>query len=143
MKPRSAMPSRCVMKSRNAMPCGNPGSRGVVRTRATAALATMATAAALLLRFPPDRYPIYPRCPIYTYLHLQCPGCGTTRALAALLHGHLLKALHFNPLTTLLLPIAALYAAHHYWQQRNRETQGWPHLPNYATYTLLTITAIF
>ena len=143
MKPRSVMKPSGLMKSRSAMQSGNPGSRAVVRTHAAAALAIIAAVAAMLFRFPPDRYPIYPRCPIYTYLHLQCPGCGTTRALAALLRGHLLEALHLNPLSTLLLPIAVSYAAHHVWQQRSRETPGWPHLPNYATYTLLTITAIF
>jgi hypothetical protein len=67
-------------------------------------------ATVLLLRFPPDRYSFYPRCPIHTYLHLLCPGCGTTRALAALLHGRLREAFHLNALLIVaVLPAAAVY----------------------------------
>ncbi len=77
-------------------------------------LAALAFLAVVLVRFPPDRYAIYPVCPIYHYLHLQCPGCGTTRALAALLHGHIAEAFHLNPFTTLLLPLALPYMAHHH-----------------------------
>ncbi len=100
--------------------------------------------AALLLRFPPDRYNFYPRCPIYLYLHLQCPGCGATRALAALLRGHIAEALHLNPLTTLLLPFALLYSTHHLWKQRHDiQTLTWPNPPRYAVYVLLVVAAVF
>jgi hypothetical protein len=99
---------------------------------------------ALLLRFPPDRYTFYPRCPIYLYLHLQCPGCGATRALAALIHGHFTEALHLNPLTTFLLPLAFLYATHHLWKQhRNMQVITWPNPPRYAVYALLVIATVF
>ncbi|GAC1355260.1 MAG: hypothetical protein NVSMB3_00230 [Acidobacteriaceae bacterium] len=76
--------------------------------RLTLALASLTLLAAILLRFPPSATTFYPQCPIYTLLHLQCPGCGTTRALAALLRGHLLEGLRLNPLTTCTLPVAAL-----------------------------------
>jgi len=100
--------------------------------------------AALLLRFPPDRYNFYPRCPIYLYLHLQCPGCGATRALAALLRGHIAEALHLNPLTTLLLPLVLLYSTHHLWKQRqNIQALTWPNPPRYAVYALLVVAAVF
>jgi hypothetical protein len=103
------------------------------------AAAGLLAALLLLRRFPPDRYPFYPRCPIYAYLHLQCPGCGATRALAALLRGHIAAALHFNPLTTLLLPVALLYTAHHSW----REPPASPRPSPCAIYILLAIAAIF
>ena len=97
----------------------------------------------VLLCFPPDRYAFYPRCPVYTYLHLQCPGCGTTRALAALLHGHLIDALRFNPLTILIAPVALLYIADHLRRQCKAETTAWPYPPAYAIYGLLAITTLF
>jgi hypothetical protein len=107
-------------------------------------LAALAFLAVVLLRFPPDRYAIYPVCPIYYYLHLQCPGCGTTRALAALLHGHIAEAFHLNPFTTLLLPLVVAYMAHHIWKQRNNiQTISWPNPPRHAVYALLGTAAIF
>jgi hypothetical protein len=93
--------------------------------------------AAVLLRFSPTQYGLYPKCPIHQYFGILCPGCGTTRALAALLHGHLIEALHFNPLTTLLLPVGLA------WIVYSRRRQGPLQLPPVALYTLLGITAIF
>jgi hypothetical protein len=96
----------------------------------------------ILFRFPPDRYAFYPHCPIYTYLHLQCPGCGSTRALAALLHGHLREALQDNAFTTFLMPMALLLLA---WQYLKRErNQAFQlHLPQPAIGTLAVLTAVF
>jgi hypothetical protein len=72
-------------------------------------LPVLAAAAAILLLFPPTRYSFYPQCPIYQFLGILCPGCGTTRALAALLHGHILDALRLNPLTTIMVPLAIFW----------------------------------
>lgn len=50
----------------------------------------------------------YPRCPIFHLLHVQCPGCGATRAVHALLHGDLRRALDHNALfVALVLPVSA------------------------------------
>ncbi len=123
-------------------------TRSRVGLIATAAgpLALVGAAIALLHRFPPDHYHFYPRCPVFTYLHLQCPGCGTTRALAALLQGHLHQALQQNALTTLLLPFALVYGALVYYRSL-RASAGhpmrWPQLPTPALYALLVITAVF
>ena len=121
-------------------------SRVSLIARAATPLALLGAAIALLRRFPPDQYRFYPRCPVFTYLHLQCPGCGTTRALAALLHGHLHQALQQNALTTLLLPFALFYAALVYYRSLRASASHrmrWPQLPTPALYTLLAITAVF
>ncbi len=65
----------------------------------------------VLMRFPPTIYGFYPRCPVYLLLHLRCPGCGTTRAFAALLHGEVAEALRWNALTVVSLPLIAVCAA--------------------------------
>ncbi len=67
-------------------------------------------ALAILYRLSPLQYRFYPTCPIHDLLHIQCPGCGTTRAIAALLHGHLSEALRLNALTVAALPLIALHA---------------------------------
>lgn len=43
-----------------------------------------------------------PTCAMRTLLGVPCPGCGTTRALAALMEGHLAEALALHPLAPLL-----------------------------------------
>lgn len=37
-----------------------------------------------------------PPCPVYTHLHMYCPGCGNTRSVKALLHGDLITAARYN-----------------------------------------------
>src|SRR4051812_8286775 len=67
---------------------------------------TVFTLAALLyLRlFNPATSGLYPPCPFRYLTGLNCPGCGTLRALHQLLHGHPLAALGLNPLLIFGLP---------------------------------------
>ncbi|HEY6414294.1 MAG TPA: DUF2752 domain-containing protein [Edaphobacter sp.] len=119
-----------------------PHSRAVNITRAAIPLIVIVIAASLLL-FPPTRYTFYPQCPIYRSFHLLCPGCGTTRALAALLRGHLREAFHLNAFTTLMFPIAIAYAARSYSCLLRRKTIRWPQPPAATIYTMLAIAVIF
>jgi hypothetical protein len=64
---------------------------------------------AVVYRFSPAEYSFYPRCPVYLTTHWLCPGCGSTRALHALLHLDLRTALHYNALFTLLAPFFCLW----------------------------------
>ena len=102
-----------------------------------------AAAGAILLRFPPTLYSFYPQCPIYEHLHLQCPGCGSTRALAALLHGHLHDALRFNALFVVILPVPALYAALLCRRAWMDPIFRWPAVPPLVTHCALATAALF
>ena len=117
--------------------------RTVTISRAAAPLVLAGSAFALLLLLPPTRYSFYPQCPIYSSLHLLCPGCGTTRALAALLRGHLREALRLNALTTMMLPIAVAYAAKIYSHLLQRKPVRPPQPRPAAIYAMLCITVIF
>lgn len=75
-------------------------------------LAISGVSAFTLFYFPPSLYHFYPVCPIWSLFHVQCPGCGTTRALAALLHGHVEQAMRFNHLTICALPLIAIRAGY-------------------------------
>jgi Protein of unknown function (DUF2752) len=115
----------------------NPAAqrRRHAQTGLAAAFFFALAAAVLLLRFPPDQYGFYPRCPIHTYLHLQCPGCGTTRALAALLHGHLAEAFHLNALlVVVVLPAAAGYTIAAIARLVRGGEFHWPRLPGPQTH---------
>lgn len=111
--------------------------------RAAGPLVIIALAAVILLRFPPAQYSFYPECPIYRYLHIECPGCGTSRALAALLHGHILEAFRLNALTMSLMPPAAIYAVLCYCRFLQRKTLRLPNLSSAAVYAMLAVAAAF
>ena len=117
--------------------------RIVYLARAIVPTALALLAAALLLVFPPTRYGFYPRCPINQYFHVLCPGCGSTRALVALLHGSFAEAFRINALTTLLGPIALVYAGICYWRVLSGKRAGWPQPPATAVYSTLAVAAIF
>ena len=50
-------------------------------------------------------------CFTYTYTGYYCPGCGDTRALHALTHGHILQAIDYN----LLFPFVVIVLAWYYF----------------------------
>ncbi|HEX2736782.1 MAG TPA: DUF2752 domain-containing protein [Acidimicrobiia bacterium] len=62
------------------------------------------------------RHGVYPLCPFHAVTGLWCPGCGSTRALHAILHGHLTTALHDNAVFVLAVP--ALLALYFRWLAR-------------------------
>jgi len=99
--------------------------------------------AVILYKFPPEQYDFYPQCPVFRYLHVYCPGCGATRALAALLHGRIAEAFHYNALVVLLVPVLLAYFAAAYWKARGDEVFTWPRVPALALTALLVVSAAF
>lgn len=65
-----------------------------------------AAGAWVLYTFPPAAYAFYPRCPFRMLTGLECPGCGTTRALHHLLHGRIDEAFRLNPMLFVLVAVA-------------------------------------
>jgi len=63
---------------------------------AIAAIAAVALLA--VFRCDPQHSAWLPKCLFHEATGLFCPGCGNTRALHALLHGHILMSLRYNPL---------------------------------------------
>lgn len=110
-----------------------------VRLVACASLA----GASVLYTFPPERYGFYPQCPVFRYLRVYCPGCGATRALAALLHGRIAEALHYNALVVMLVPILLSYFAGAFWKARGDEVFTWPRVPAKALTALLVVSVAF
>ena len=54
--------------------------------------------------FDPEQFALFPKCPFHTLTGWDCPGCGSQRAIHALLHGQFRQAFFHNPLLTLSLP---------------------------------------
>lgn len=78
---------------------------GRIRRNATILTATGIAAGGvalvLLALYYPSAQRFFPPCPMYRFLHLHCPGCGSTRAVYCLLHGDPVGFFRNNPM---LLP---------------------------------------
>jgi hypothetical protein len=106
---------------------------------ATAGLA----GAAVLYRFSPQEHSFYPRCPFFALTRHYCPGCGATRAVAELLHGHVAAALHFNAAVTLLLPALLWFFARMYWTAMQGNRIEWPQIPERSWKASLAFVLLF
>jgi hypothetical protein len=113
------------------------------RLAAHGMLAGAALVCVTLLVFPPAREGFYPACPIYAWLGVECPGCGATRALAALLHGRLMEAVRLNALFVGLLPFGVGFAAVSYLRAVRRGGFRWPRLPVAAVYGMAGAAVVF
>jgi hypothetical protein len=67
-------------------------------------ISAIAAGAVILYRFDPATAHFYPHCVFHDLTGLQCPGCGTTRALHHLLHGDVAGAFRLNAMLFLGLP---------------------------------------
>ena len=86
---------------------------------------------AVLYAFDPEQSHFFPPCPLHALTGLYCPGCGSTRALHQLLHGHVAAAFDFNPLLVVALPFVLVGVARELWRLArgdappNRLPGGW------------------
>ena len=60
--------------------------------------------AAYLFVFEPGKSGFFPPCPFRLLTGFTCPGCGSTRAMHQILHGHFATAFTLNPLLLLAIP---------------------------------------
>ena len=74
-----------------------------LRAAAVILAVTVAGIAATVFFFNPSAHKFYPACQFHRLTGLNCPGCGMTRALYALLHGNFSTALRDNALLVFAL----------------------------------------
>jgi len=63
---------------------------------------------AVLFLLDPAGSAIYPLCLFHKFTGLNCPGCGSLRALHHLTHGEFIMAFHCNPLLIVGLTVVLL-----------------------------------
>jgi hypothetical protein len=68
-----------------------------------------------LYHFPPTENSLYPRCQLHSVTGLHCPGCGTTRALHAAMHGQVAQAFAYNALAFAVVPVVGLALVRSLW----------------------------
>ena len=75
------------------------------RAPALLALGAFSLVLLVLAFVDPRTAPCAPVCPVHATTGLFCPGCGTGRALHALVHGELAAALRLNVLAVATVPV--------------------------------------
>ncbi|KGE14225.1 DUF2752 domain-containing protein [Sphingobacterium deserti] len=55
-------------------------------------------------KYDPLQSAWFPKCPFKTFTGLDCPGCGSQRAIHALLHGDFSAAVRYNALLLPFIP---------------------------------------
>lgn len=81
-----------------------PNWRGGLQPLALAGIAAAGCAYVALV--DPNHSGAYPQCPLRALTGYDCPGCGLTRAVYALMHGDVARAIDHNVLVVVLLPLA-------------------------------------
>jgi hypothetical protein len=74
------------------------------RSTVVAIWSLLLAGAAYLFFFEPGKTGFFPACPFRLLTGFTCPGCGTTRALHQILHGHFETAFTLNPLLIFAIP---------------------------------------
>lgn len=97
---------------------------------------------ALIFLVDPTTHTIYPICQFHQLTGLNCPGCGSTRALYALMHGKFRDALRDNALFVLTLGALAFRGAGFGWNKLYRQANG-EFFPITFLWPLLAIALIF
>lgn len=120
----------------------SPVVRQPDRVVAASLAAGAAAACAVLAVVDPNQPGHYPACPTSALLGLDCPACGALRAVHALTHGDVVRALDHNVLLLAALPVALLT-----WWAWARVAAGRPapapRWPSWAGPTAIMVAAMF
>jgi len=104
--------------------------------------ATAAGVGAIVFFFNPGTHSFYPVCLFHALTGLNCPGCGMTRALYALLHGNFLLALKDNALLVLTLAMMVVWSARRVVRKLMNEPVAF-NVPPKFLWAFLVVASVF
>jgi hypothetical protein len=104
--------------------------------------AVFAGAGAVVFFFNPGTHGFYPICLFHRLTGWNCPGCGGTRSLYALLHGNFPRALKDNALFVVLLAAAVARGIWFAAKKFQRQPAG-EFLPAKVLWAVLAVAVIF
>ncbi len=83
-----------------------------------------------------------PPCVFFTVLGFYCPGCGGTRAVSALLCGHLFRSLWYHPLVLYIAVVAGGFMLTQTLERlKIPGVKGWKYHDRYM-YGMIAVTAL-
>ena len=97
---------------------------------------------AMVFFFNPSTHGFYPVCLFHAMTGLNCPGCGMTRSLYALLHGNFLLALKDNALFVLLVMAIGITSAYFIFQKLKNQPAVFKVSPKFL-WPFLIIALVF
>jgi hypothetical protein len=116
-----------------------PNWRGGLQPLGVAAIAAAGCTYVALMN--PNESGAYPQCPLRALTGYDCPGCGLTRSVYALMHGNVAQAIDHNVLVMVLLPLAILGFAR--WTA-NRLGYRTPTLPRFRPWmSVVAVVVVF
>ena len=89
------------------------------------------------------KYDILPKCPIYYFFKVHCPGCGVTRMLFAIFKLNFYQAFRYNPLLFILFPFAVFLFVQNEYSFIKKKKSIYKGIPNKVWYALIVILLIY
>lgn len=86
--------------------------------------------------FDPASTDWMPKCPVHLFTGWECPGCGSQRAIHALLHGDIAEAFAFNAFMVILLPYLVILSV------AELNSRKWPRLHRVLTHPDLILVIL-
>ncbi len=95
-------------------------------------------------RFDPKVYSYFPECPFHKFTGLDCPGCGSQRAVHALLRGNIAAAADFNLLLVLSIPFLSVHVVYTVLAMLRKNRMRWKVIDNPLTpKIILAVVLVF
>lgn len=85
----------------------------------------------------------YIPCPIHELTGFYCPGCGMTRMLISILRLDFYKALRYNPLAFMLLPVAIVLVIDNLYKSYKNKTPIYKKIDDKIWYVLIFILLVY
>lgn len=92
--------------------------------------------------YNPNYNNLFPKCPLFVYTGIKCPGCGSQRAIHHLLNFEILKAINNNILAVIFIPYILLGFAFELIKKPTQKILKWRKIIFGRTAILIVLTVI-
>lgn len=91
--------------------------------------------------YNPENSSLFPKCPFLLLTNLKCPGCGSQRAIHALLHLDIQSAIRYNGILVFSLPIIATLIYAEFYREKKYKFYAKLHQTKYILLYLFIVIA--